>query len=165
MTTQFDPIQIPNSQTNVIDNGGFEIWQRGTSFTNFVGYHADRWNISTSCTNYTIAQESGAVNIDSGIYSCRCTITTAAGGVFRIGQVLENPAQYVGKTITFSARVKSNIAGVKMLISYVGGQTAGAVGHSGNNTFETLSLTFVVPAAGLTCSIGVDPITNIAEST
>ncbi len=158
MSTIFDPSQLPNSQTNVIDNGGFEIWQRGTSFNNPTSYHADRWNISTSCTTYSIAQESGAANIDSGIYSCKCTITTAAGGVFRIGQVLDNAAQYVGKTVTFSARVKSNVAGVKMLISYIGGQTAGAVGHSGNNTFETLSLTFVVPAAGLTCSIGFDSV-------
>src|SRR6185295_1211753 len=137
MGTVFDSVQLPGSQSNIIDNGGFEIWQRGTSFTNFVGYHADRWQISTSCTVYTVAQESGAANIDSGIYSARCTITTAAGGVFRIGQSPENPAQYVGKTMTYSARIKSNVAGVKLFVSYIGGQTASTIAHTGDNTWQT----------------------------
>lgn len=159
MTTIFDPIQTPNSQTNIIDNGGFEIWQRGAGpFTNFTGYFADRWQISTSCTAYSAAKETGASNIDSGAASCKLVITTAVGGVFRIGQSVENDSQYTGKVMTFSARVKSNVAGVKMFVSYSGGQTAGAVGHTGGNTFETLSVTLTIPNTGLTFSIGFDSV-------
>lgn len=159
MTTTFDPIQTPNSQTNIIDNGGFEIWQRGAGlFTNFTGYFADRWQISTSCTAYSAAKETGASNIDSGAASCKLVITTAVGGVFRIGQSVENDSQYTGKVMTFSARVKSNVAGVKMFVSYSGGQTAGAVGHTGGNTFETLSVTLTIPNTGLTFSIGFDSV-------
>lgn len=157
--TVIDPSLTPAAQGNIIDNGGFEIWQRGAGpFTNFTGYFADRWNISTSCTAYSAAKETGASNIDSGVSSCKLVITTAAGGVFRIGQSVENDSQYVGKVMTFSARVKSNIAGVKMLVSYSGGQTAGAVGHTGGNTFETLSVTLTIPATGLTFSIGFDSV-------
>jgi len=162
MTTIFDPIQTPGAQLNIIDNGGMEIWQRGTTFSNPTSYTADRWNISTSCTTYSIAQESTIV--DSGVYSMKLVITTPAGGVFRIGQSPENPAQYVGKTMSYSARVKSNIAGVKLFVSYIGGQTASTIAHTGDNTWQTLSMTIVMPNQGLTFSIGFDSVNTTVGS-
>lgn len=154
--TTIDQSITPALQLNIIDNGGMEIWQRGITFSNPVGYTADRWNISTSCTTYSIAQESTIV--DSGVFSMKLVITTAAGGVFRIGQSPENPTQYIGKTMSYSARVKSNIAGVKLFVSYSGGQTASTIGHTGDNTWQTLSMTITLPNAGLTFSIGFDSV-------
>jgi hypothetical protein len=156
--TSIDQSLTPSVQLNIIDNGGMEIWQRGITFSNPTSYTADRWNISTSCTTYSIAQESGAANVDSGIYSMKLVITTPSGGVFRIGQSPENPTQYIGKTMSYSARVKSNIAGVKLFVSYSGGQTASTIGHTGDNTWQTLSMTILIPNAGLTFSIGFDSV-------
>lgn len=149
-------------QYNILDNAGFEIWQRGTSFTNPASYTTDHWFVTSSCTSHSVAQE--GTNIDTGIFSARVIITTAAGGVHRLCQSIENPTQYVGKVMTYSMRVKSNVAGVKLFVSYIGGQTASAVGHTGGNGWETLSLTLTIPASGLTFAVGFDSVNTTVGS-
>jgi hypothetical protein len=115
MVTVLNPAEdfatIP--QANVLDNGGFEIWQRGTSFTSPASatYTADRWRVQTTgAPAFTVTQES--VNIDSGIFSLKLNITSVGGATqLALRQVIENGQGYDGKPLAFSCRVKCSVPG------------------------------------------------------
>jgi len=89
----------PFSFRNKLINGGFNIWQRGSSFT-AAGYSADRWKID-SVTATTVSRQ--AFNNALGTYVLNAQPTNAANALI-IAQCLE--ASYVnalkGKRITFS---------------------------------------------------------------
>lgn len=104
---------------NVVINGGFDIWQRGTSFSSIGSnnYFADRWwygNAGTS--NYSITRQStgDTSNLPSIQYCAR--ISRAAGNTNLsqqyLGNVFEtvNSIPLVGKTLTLSfyARAGAN---------------------------------------------------------
>lgn len=153
--TQIDQSLVPSAAAafaniqNILINGGMEVWQRGTTFTNNADstYTADRWKVRapTPPTSYAIARESGAGNVDVGTYSMKMTITTVGSATTTIvRQTIENFIDYNGRTITFSARVKCNTAGFGIRISdgvtnYISNL------HSGGNTFETLFVTATLP--------------------
>jgi hypothetical protein len=93
---------------NYIINGGFDIWQRGTSValtTN--AYSADRWigNISgfTTVTQQTTGVPTGAR------YVARIAPTSTAQ-ISNFYQIIEtnNVAQLWGKTVTFSGKIRRN---------------------------------------------------------
>jgi hypothetical protein len=93
---------------NYVINGGFDIWQRGTSValsTN--AYSADRWigNISgpTTVTQQTTGVPTGAR------YVARIAPTSTAQ-ISNFYQIIEtnNVAQLWGKTVTFSGKIRRN---------------------------------------------------------
>ena len=44
-------VSLKSGRKNLIINGGFDVWQRGTTHSNTNDFHADRWgNGSTTCT-------------------------------------------------------------------------------------------------------------------
>lgn len=147
--TIIDPSIAPGFPVNILDNGGFEIWQRGTSFasisTNNV-YTADRWcsDISSGAV-MTISQNSA--NVDSGSFSMDMNITTVGTGSASMKQLIENYADFFGKTVTCSIRVKTSLTGFHIeLFDGVGGVTAGA-SHSGSGNFETITCTRTISAS------------------
>lgn len=104
---------------NVVINGGFDIWQRGTSFSSIGSnnYFADRWWYGNGGTsNYSITRQvTGDIsNLPSIQYCAR--ISRAAGNTNLsqqyLGNVFEtvNSIPLVGKTLTLSfyARVGAN---------------------------------------------------------
>jgi hypothetical protein len=88
---------------NIIINGAFDIWQRGTSFTS-TGYTADRWYSPIS--NSTVSQETSDLpsNFRYGIKY----VTTAASAFSQFNQPIERDTVIGlrGKTITVSGWVK-----------------------------------------------------------
>ena len=107
---------------NLIINGGFDIWQRGTSFTSPSDYTADRWRVSST------SSQGGAENISRQEFSlgqtevpgnpqffARCD-RTAAGSIFNgtFAQRIENVRTLAGKTVTISFYAKA--AAAKTLI-------------------------------------------------
>jgi hypothetical protein len=137
-----------SSPNNILDNAGFEVWQRGTSFTNpinssFVG---DRWSLGTNGTpTMTVTQES--TTVDTGLYSMKVNITAAGGATFlQIQQSVENYKAYAGKTITLSMRVWSTAACNLELAAGAGNYSISS-NHPGDSNWHTLSCTYTVPTS------------------
>jgi hypothetical protein len=150
---------------NAIINGGFDIWQRGTSIAQAGGfsYSADRWvsarngfdvgttmsrQLTGDTTNLPFIQYCGRVQRNSG--------TTATTGVF-FSQSIEsiNSIPFMGKTITFSfyARAGANYSSASNALtvkvdtgtgtdqSIINTWTGGASAIGGNQT-ATLTTTW-----------------------
>lgn len=103
---------------NLLINGGFDVWQRGTSFSpNGVGipvYTADRWRCIngpavTSATRQIFTQNS-ASGLFYASYVYRATFAGSYGGVKILSQFVEGLPRFLGKTITLSFYARSSIA-------------------------------------------------------
>jgi len=91
---------------NTIINGNFDIWQRGTMFTNN-SYSADRWLTNSGEAQTVTRQSTGAPN--GSQYYWRSTATQAAC-FFVPTQLIETSqaANLVGKTVTVSILLRRN---------------------------------------------------------
>ncbi len=153
--------QLQNDSLNILDNGGFEIWQRGVTFTApaTLAYTSDRWQVSTDeATNVTITKET--TTIDSiGLASMKVVVTSAgASHFYRIRQLVENYADYRGKTVTLSVRVNTNVASaIKVAIGDDSAIQARSSYHTGGGGWETLSVsyTFGASIAQVTLFVGM----------
>ncbi|MGH7974996.1 MAG: hypothetical protein ACREBR_05695 [bacterium] len=141
--TTFDNSQLNQNlqgPSNLLDNGGFEIWQRGTSFSSPANnaYVCDRWQIQdTDSPTFTISRE--ASTIDTGLYSCKLNITAPGSAAFiQLAQQIENPARYGGRTVTLSVRVWSSVATVVCIFDSVGGTSSAA--HPGDSAWHTMTV-------------------------
>ena len=172
-------IGSPYTMKNRIINGGMQVWQRGTSFSNpaNITYTADRWFSYFGTTNRTVSQQAGF----SGFQYCTrlqrtngVTDTSASG----IGQVIEANNLYAlqGQTVTLSfyARAGSNFSssGSNLAVLVNSGTTADqgastwySPGWAGattpynssvtiTTTATQYSVTFTVPANCLELFIG-----------
>lgn len=89
--------QVLSGRRNLIINGGFDVWQRGTVFSGN-SYNADRWYSYLSNASVTYAN-----TLNDGNY---VHIAVNSGtSIATIEQRLENPAQYHNKTLTLSYNV------------------------------------------------------------
>ena len=97
---------------NVVINGGMDIWQRGTSFTNPATsgtvFSADRW-VAYFNGNGTITQET-TVKPDTDTYSLKIT-ATASSADNAIYQLVEqaNMQQLRGKVVTLSVKLAGTV--------------------------------------------------------
>ena len=92
---------------NVLINGGFDIWQRGTSNSNGNTYTADRW-YTQSAGGATTSQQTSGAPIGSQYY-LRSTSSAASGGS-NYYQFIEtvNTSQMWGRTVTFTVKLRRN---------------------------------------------------------
>lgn len=98
------------SNRNLIINGAMQVWQRGTSF-NGAGYTADRWFQASNNTN-AITQSSVTLPNGDAANTLKVTATGSASEWFDIYQVVEDYKRLLGKTVTMSGWVRTNINGV-----------------------------------------------------
>lgn len=142
------------SRGNLLTNGGFKIWQRGTGpFTVSNAYTADQWFLNPgggstiSCQRVTTVTANGG----DGDFGANLSYTYAsAGGQLQTLRFTDKPGLR-GKTLTLSARVYAQVASaVQLMITGDGTGAVAAVSasHSGNSTYETLSVTYLVPGDG-----------------
>lgn len=117
---------IRNNAQNLLINGNFDIWQRGTSFVAAVNntYSADRFVYNKSgAMVHTLTRDTDVPTIaESGIlsnYSLRFNLTTpdtsiGVGDSCRLQQCIEgyNWAQIAGKAFTLSFWVKATLPGI-----------------------------------------------------
>jgi len=153
------------SNRNLIINGAFQCWQRGTSSTTHGYGSADRWYHYTSGTGFTFAQSTDAP--DGFTYSLTTTGTPA--DEYNVGQGIELPAANEagvftnGQTITVSYYAKSSTAGDRLwnalffrtAVQSSSGQVSIDFDNTDNNLLSTSWQRF-----SKTYTIGVVPANN-----
>ncbi len=99
---------------NVIINGDFNIWQRGTSFSTSGAwsFNADRFQGYMGSGTATLAQQTftpGTAPVAGyeGTYFLRAT-APASGGTFHFRQSIENVRTFAGQTVTLSFWAKAS---------------------------------------------------------
>jgi len=154
---------------NAIINGGFDIWQRGTSSTTNLAYLADRWFNYTSAGTTTFSQESTVVPTGSR-YSFKVA-QASANATITVNQAIEtaNALQFAGKTVTFSAQVAATAStNIQIQIGYstsvdnaalgswttIYASTGGSVTPT-STTFIPLVGTFAIPSTAKSLYINI----------
>ena len=111
----------PTGFKNHIINGGFDVWQRGTSFST-IGYTADRWNmvVLNGCTVYS--STSGATVDGTTTNILRITNSTGLSQDVVLRQPIE-AGILQGREVTFSAEVRGLGAEVSTVYNRTRGTT------------------------------------------
>lgn len=109
---------------NMVYNGDFQVWQRGTSFSTTATrtYGPDRWQYgqATGSGDFTISKQAG---ITSGAYVCR--IQRNAGSTTNASPIMNtsltrdmcNGMQGKSVTLSFTARAGANFSGLGSTIN------------------------------------------------
>ena len=140
---------IGAGRRNILINGDFQVSQRGdfTSATNSTNaYYLDRWVVDRNGT--ADLQHTTGHDIPGSPAICKAgklTQTVAGNNYLGFRQKIEDPTRYVGRTITYSAWVRSNTSNAR-IEWYTQGTNQFAIGpnHSGNGDWEYLSFTTVM---------------------
>lgn len=137
---------IGAGRRNILINGDFQVSQRGdysSATTSSNAYFLDRWLVDRN--GAATVQHTSGHDIPGSPAICKAiklVQSTTANNYLGIRQKIENPTQYVGRTITYSAWVRSNTPNARIQW-YTQGTTQTAIGpaHSGNGEWEYLSFT------------------------
>jgi len=154
--------QIPTNVAgkNAVINGNFDIWQRGTSFSNSTGYSVDRFTqtVAASGSNVTVTRETTVPNPNS-IYSVKYAQVGAATSIVeyatRYWPETQDAMRLAGKTVTLSFWYRSNKTGTHGARMSNGLQTGGADAVLGfnvvaANTWQYITWTTAVPYGSIT---------------
>jgi len=121
-TNDYTPAQVASlpalateAGKNFLINGGLDIWQRGTSFTNPGGYTADRWlgSRDSGQNNYSYSQQTsgGITGLPNYVRIQRTSGDTQTGSIY-FNQSIETTNSYpmANQTVTLSfwARAGAN---------------------------------------------------------
>lgn len=135
---------------NILINGDFTFWQRGGIANAVSTYSADRW-ISQVVAGGSPNWSFGLVtsNLDTtGPNVADLNIINAGNSSFRLyfQQRVENFSNYLGKTITFTCRIKTSTTSLKIQLDD-GVTTTTSSAHTGSGNYETLTVTKTVSAS------------------
>jgi hypothetical protein len=155
--------QIPNlSGPNLLINGGFDFWQRGTSTTatgSTPAYLApDRWSLEQPGSGLlTWTRETDTPNSNL-LYSMRILSGDATAKNSQVWQRIEtnNIRPYLGSQVTFSVWVKDSTAIPVILAVYANsGGTDDVYPSAENDTLNLVSSATITPVANVwtRCSI------------
>ena len=147
----WEPVNLAQSP-NVIINGGFDIWQRGTSFTNptTFTYTADRWQAYRGAfvSGLTISrQATGLTGFEYGIRLQRASGNTSTE-YLQLDYAMESrdAISLAGKNVTLSfyARAGANLSDTSLTSVILDGTTTDAIAFNisgGTSTTQNVSLT------------------------
>lgn len=113
-SSTYTPLTSPvTSFKNKVINGGFDIWQRGTSFTTSNAYTADRWVIvgasgqTVSASQQSFTPGTAPVSGYEGTYFARLGWSGSPSGTYWFTQRVEDVRTFAGQTVTLSFWAKS----------------------------------------------------------
>lgn len=138
-------------KANLLVNGGFELWQRGTSFTissTAVTYTADRWYSALGGTSsLNVTQNTGNAGPRSQ-YACALTYTHQTASQF--GQKLEFWQVGKGQAVSLSMLVTASVANAVRILLYDGTQNYYSAYHPGDGLAHVLTVTATLSVAATT---------------
>src|SRR5262252_179135 len=155
------------ARLNLLADGGFEIWQRGTNFgvPGTGAFLADRWQIQISGSGVAgSAWVQDSANADAGsLYCLGCPVTTSTipspgvggGNSVRVEQKIEDFRQLRGRTVTFSVRVKS--LAVSQVQPYINDGVAqySVAAVATTTSYQTFSITATLSGSATALYVGV----------
>ena len=109
----YDLADMPNR--NHLINGGFDVWQRGTSFTSATAvlnsddtYLMDRWNLLSDGNDAVDVSQETTIIPTGGLYSVKADVETPAKK-FGFLQIIENKnaLKLAGKTASLSFKART----------------------------------------------------------
>jgi hypothetical protein len=155
---------------NTIINGGLDIWQRGSSFTNITGliYTADRFQGSIgSMTSGTLSVSRQASGLDAFEYALRFQrnsgATTTGNGFLTYSTETKNVIPLQNKAVTFSFYARKG-ANYSMASSAVSLTVATGTGTDVNAKIEANSDIYYDKSHSFTMLINGEQCTIIRES-
>lgn len=150
---------------NILVNGGLEIWQRGTGFSSpgNGSQTADGITVNKNgAPTFSASREASVV--DGGVYSFKLSVTVADSLKLYFTWAIENTAAYRGKTVSVSVRVNSNVANTVRIGLADGITNGGAYAlssyHTGDGTWQTLTVTATIAAGATNMNVGFGCFAN-----
>jgi hypothetical protein len=138
------------ARLNLLTNGGFEIWQRGTSFPGANGYCADRWFAGIQTGTWTVSRDNAVVSSGSN-YSAKMVLSgwTSSYNYLRAALPTVDTALQ-GKTITVAVDIYSTASNIVSLRFFTAGSATNPDSRSARNTVTNAwyraSMTMTVPS-------------------
>lgn len=175
-STSAQPISVTTvaSGDNAVINGGFDIWQRGTSSGWVNGYQtADRWYQQASAS--TSWSRDSSVTAGGCQYSLKATVGAGAATV-SLFQAIEtaNAISFAGQTVTLSAYMAtSTSASVGIILEYstsvdnalIGSWTAIATTSvSTTSSMARYSASFAVPSTAKSLRVNFTSTSALAAN-
>ena len=149
---------------NAIINGAFDIWQRGTTFTNPVSdtFTADRFRIiynGTGASRLVTRQAltPGDIAGYGGQYFTKIDTTVAGTGatLYRFYTQIEDVRTFAGQTATFSFYIK---AAANTTVDIAFGQSFGSGGSTFNTTGVTTGLAVTTSWQRVSATVALDSV-------
>ena len=103
---------------NLVDNGSFEVWQRGSSYSGFAdgqNYYADRWMVKKANLTANGGQATGYNSI--GLCADISGNSVTSGAYLYLRYKIENSTFYNGQYISVSAMLKTNGTGITVKLA------------------------------------------------
>ena len=134
------------SNRNKIINGAMQVSQRGdytsaTSLTVTGTYYLDRFKARAVGVTATFEQNvNQTLDNNDVVNTFRMDVTSTATGRVEVTQIIEDFNWFKNKTVTFSARVKSNSTNARLVFNADGGGgTTASSAHTGGGGWELLT--------------------------
>jgi len=148
------------ARANLLTNGGFEIWQRGNGpFATAGAWSADRWSNSAQAgDSLSISRDTANADGAPSGACAACTFTRGGSGTSTLLNTLVVSTDYAalrGKTVTLSIRVRTSVASAVRAFLQVDSTPALGTIHTGDGTYQTLTVSAAVPAGATSVYVGV----------
>ena len=154
---------IGAGRKNLIINGGFDVWQRGTSQTGVVdsAYQTvDRFKGRRSTVTADITKGTSTLPDNSKVNTFKITATSSATGYVGLSQAFEQSVfDYIdNRTVTLSCWIKTNRTDITFRHASINNFSVGS--YNADGTWQKISGTYTVPAGSTSMQFDILTFAN-----